>query len=186
MYCSYCNNQASPRCLNALCSVCCRTPGRPGRSCPLHNKCLRCRRNFASLSCEQQKCASCCNGTIENCSYHDNGCCTVCRRATSMRGLKQGICPECFSQMQPVIESEVKRLTLNPIIVIQRVRILPDNEIHEESANPPFKTCPICMDVEASTALIPCGHIYCRTCCTKFVICPTCRGYSTDSLRLYA
>ena len=46
-------------------------------------------------------------------------------------------------------------------------------------------SCPICLDKEKDTALMPCGHVLCHACARSVSACPICRGAINDTLRLY-
>ena len=51
-------------------------------------------------------------------------------------------------------------------------------------------TCPICLmgradDVEVTTALIPCGHVYCGECAQRIRECATCKRHVTGRLHIY-
>jgi hypothetical protein len=46
--------------------------------------------------------------------------------------------------------------------------------------------CPICLEDSVGTAISPCGHTFCLTCCKKMVNeCGMCRGKIRDRLKLY-
>ena len=60
--------------------------------------------------------------------------------------------------------------------------------VTDESANK--KMCPVCFDREVDTAMIPCGHTYCKG-CTDFdrnnnqSKCPQCRTVIRSRIKLY-
>ena len=37
------------------------------------------------------------------------------------------------------------------------------------------RCCPICYEDAACCVLVPCGHVFCKPCCTKLVSCALCR-----------
>ena len=50
------------------------------------------------------------------------------------------------------------------------------------------KTCSVCYTRELTTTLIPCGHVFCDSCCERAKRtnrCFTCRQRIDDSMRVY-
>jgi hypothetical protein len=56
-------------------------------------------------------------------------------------------------------------------------------KVAQESHEP---MCPICLEESVGTAISPCGHTFCSTCCKKMVNeCGMCRGRIRDRLKLF-
>jgi hypothetical protein len=56
-------------------------------------------------------------------------------------------------------------------------------KVAQESHEP---MCPICLEDSVGTAISPCGHTFCSTCCKKMVNeCGMCRGKIRDRLKLF-
>jgi DNA repair exonuclease SbcCD ATPase subunit len=51
------------------------------------------------------------------------------------------------------------------------------------------KMCPVCFDNEVNTALVPCGHTYCRSCSemdtSRFAKCPQCRATINTRIKIF-
>ena len=51
------------------------------------------------------------------------------------------------------------------------------------------KMCPVCFDNEINTALVPCGHTYCRSCSemdtSRFAKCPQCRATINSRIKIF-
>lgn len=51
------------------------------------------------------------------------------------------------------------------------------------------KMCPVCFDNEVNTALVPCGHTYCRTCSemdtSRYAKCPQCRATINTRIKIF-
>lgn len=51
------------------------------------------------------------------------------------------------------------------------------------------KMCPVCFDNEINTALVPCGHTYCRTCSemdtSRYAKCPQCRATINTRIKIF-
>ncbi|KAJ1461808.1 hypothetical protein M885DRAFT_611417 [Pelagophyceae sp. CCMP2097] len=51
-----------------------------------------------------------------------------------------------------------------------------DDDVAEEEE----EECPLCIEVTRLVTIEPCGHrLYCRDCCAKVTICPSCRAHVT-------
>jgi len=44
----------------------------------------------------------------------------------------------------------------------------------ENSTEKP-RCCPVCFEDAACCVLVPCGHVFCKPCCAKLVLCALCR-----------
>ena len=49
----------------------------------------------------------------------------------------------------------------------------------------PIDECPVCLEPEKSTALVPCGHILCGACAAKYANCPVCREAVASRMRVF-
>jgi hypothetical protein len=51
------------------------------------------------------------------------------------------------------------------------------------------KMCPVCFDSEVNTALVPCGHTYCKNCSemdtSRFAKCPQCRASINNRVKIF-
>jgi hypothetical protein len=47
------------------------------------------------------------------------------------------------------------------------------------------RTCEICMEMQKCFALIPCGHVFCAECSSRFAVCPVCRHKVLRRNRVY-
>ena len=47
------------------------------------------------------------------------------------------------------------------------------------------RCCSICMDLPKDTVLVPCGHLYCRTCAASISTCAECRMGIEQRVRAY-
>lgn len=51
------------------------------------------------------------------------------------------------------------------------------------------KMCPVCFDNEVNTALVPCGHTYCKGCAeadrSRYAKCPQCRQQINARIKIY-
>lgn len=50
-------------------------------------------------------------------------------------------------------------------------------------ANP--DECNICLTQGPRAALVPCGHVFCRSCADSFRVCPVCRATVADRMNVY-
>jgi esterase/lipase len=51
------------------------------------------------------------------------------------------------------------------------------------------KMCPVCFDNEVNTALVPCGHTYCKGCSeqdrSRYAKCPQCRTQINARIKIF-
>ena len=51
------------------------------------------------------------------------------------------------------------------------------------------KMCPVCFDSEVNTALVPCGHTYCKGCSeadrSRYAKCPQCRTQINARIKIF-
>jgi hypothetical protein len=62
------------------------------------------------------------------------------------------------------------------------------NEIVKQE-NKEKKMCPVCFDNEVNTALVPCGHTYCKGCSetdrSRYAKCPQCRTQINARIKIF-
>lgn len=61
-----------------------------------------------------------------------------------------------------------------------------------EEENPKKKTkitendeCPVCLEAKKDTALVPCGHVCCKTCAPSQKKCPLCRKVVSSTMKVF-
>ena len=165
-----------------------------------NGQCWRCRpknckycSNKASKKCPNNSCADCCKiyqFFEADCMIHDTGCCRSCKSTGTRSFWVDGTCKRCRNLPDPARQVVVKEVIVEKIV--EKVIVKEPKEwkkiqsvFESWKSNDPWSTCVVCLDKEASSALIPCGHIFCSICCNRVTSCPKCRKTKTSTLKLY-
>jgi hypothetical protein len=105
---------------------------------------------------------------------------------------------EYFKEMTPSIsdilrkkianlEGEINNIT-NKLNALRSLIITGVNQIVKPE-DKEKKMCPVCFDNEVNTALVPCGHTYCKGCSeadrSRYAKCPQCRQQINARIKIF-
>lgn len=85
------------------------------------------------------------------------------------------------------LEGEIDNIT-NKLNALRSLIVTGINQIVKDE-NKEKKMCPVCFDNEVNTALVPCGHTYCKGCSeadrSRFAKCPQCRSQINARVKIF-
>ena len=72
---------------------------------------------------------------------------------------------------EPALAASYFRATAPP----DEIKEVIVRESLQEAATRSLRCCPVCFEDAVCCVLVPCGHIFCKACCTKLNTCALCR-----------
>jgi uncharacterized coiled-coil DUF342 family protein len=86
-----------------------------------------------------------------------------------------------------VLEGEIDNIS-NKLNALRALIVTGVNEIVKPD-DKQKKMCPVCFDNEVNTALVPCGHTYCKGCSeadrSRYAKCPQCRAQINARIKIF-
>jgi chromosome segregation ATPase len=86
-----------------------------------------------------------------------------------------------------VLEGEIDNIS-NKLNALRALIVTGVNEIVKPE-DKEKKMCPVCFDSEVNTALVPCGHTYCKGCSeadrSRYAKCPQCRTQINARIKIF-
>jgi predicted nucleic acid-binding Zn-ribbon protein len=85
------------------------------------------------------------------------------------------------------LEGEIDNIS-NKLNALRSLIVTGVNQIVKDE-NKEKKMCPVCFDNEVNTALVPCGHTYCKGCSeadrSRYAKCPQCRQQINARVKIF-
>ena len=86
-----------------------------------------------------------------------------------------------------VLEGEIDNIS-NKLNALRALIVTGVNQIVKPE-DKEKKMCPVCFDNEVNTALVPCGHTYCKGCSeadrSRYAKCPQCRAQINARIKIF-
>jgi prefoldin subunit 5 len=86
-----------------------------------------------------------------------------------------------------VLEGEIDNIS-NKLNALRALIVTGVNQIFKPE-DKEKKMCPVCFDSEVNTALVPCGHTYCKGCSevdrSRYAKCPQCRTQINARIKIF-
>ena len=118
-------------------------------------------------------------------------------KVDSLNSVEQ-ILKDFFKETNPVVsdllrnkiatlEGEIDNIS-NKLNALRALIVTGVNEIVKPD-DKQKKMCPVCFDNEVNTALVPCGHTYCKGCSeadrSRYAKCPQCRAQINARIKIF-